>query len=71
MRVRIKQEPSQVHECWSIETKEWYSFSWVLRDACYGDNAQGRAMQLAEQYLKPKIIDLPQYERVDICTGEN
>ncbi|CAB4127514.1 hypothetical protein UFOVP92_8 [uncultured Caudovirales phage] len=57
MRVRIKQEPSQIEECWCVETKKWHEFSWVRRDSCWGDNAQGRAMQIADQYLNPRIIE--------------
>ena len=71
MRVRIKQDPSQTEERWCVETKEWYSFRWVYRDSCWGDESQERALKLAEQYLHPKIIELFRYQRVDICEGEN
>jgi len=71
MRVRIKQDPSQVNERWNIEVKKhWYS-NWEYRDSCWGDQAQERALKLAEQYLNPMIIEVFQYQRVDIGEGEN
>jgi hypothetical protein len=71
MRVRIKQAPSQHQERWIIETKNhWYS-EWEYRDSFWGDQAQGCAMQIAEMYLNPKIIELTNYRRVDIVESEN
>jgi hypothetical protein len=61
MRARIKQVPSQSMGVWHVETKHWYQLKWQYRDSCLGDNAQERAMQLAEHYLSPRTIEVKQH----------
>jgi len=58
MKVRIRHEPRDGVQKWVVETKQWWEINWQYADSCIGDNAQERALALANQYKNPVVIEV-------------
>ncbi len=62
MRVRIRKVIGQNNDLWLVEVKKNFLYKWNIVDWYYGDNAYMRALECANRWKNPTIIEIGDFE---------